>query len=421
MITQLRDVLREAVRRVPALKYALAVAGILGVVGLAGAFHISPSVAGSGAIIILVLMVAMVVFARLMTVRPGKLLAPALVMMWSFLLLAISTAFLLLTCAFFQWPKPLTELQGKSGTGTLSNVVPTNVPDPRVPTLIRAAELQLEARDYDGAWRVISEALGLAPDSKEARKQQVEIALAWLREMRVTRPATFTETVQPLVQCLYSALPQEKGTRAADIHAHIGWANALKWKEGVLGQNIEEEYVEAAKLDPNNPFAHAMWGHWLATQGKPLEEIKGHFNMARKSGREAKFVAYLEIYALGLDRDDLERAREMVRLADEMRRKGVEPGEEARNKIFDIVYAGHGRTHEAEIVAMLPGSEHLATFLWVAKGRDLSEPNAAGYFHARLTEASGDRAAALSLYRSFKVEFSQFKEPIQAGIARCQK
>jgi len=56
-----------------------------------------------------------------------------------------------------------------------------------------------------------------------------------------------------------------------------------------------------------------------------------------------------------------------------------------------------------------------------SRRRDLSEPNAAGYFHARLTEASGDRVGALSLYRSFKTEFSPFEELIQAGIARCQK
>ena len=187
------------------------------------------------------------------------------------------------------------------------------------------------------------------------------------------------------------------------------------------GQKIEEEFAEAVKLDATNPFAHAMWGHWLATQWKPLDEITNHFNLARKSGRAADFVAYLEIYALGWDRDDLERAREMVRLADEMRRKGIEPGGDARNKIFDIVYSGHGREHEAEVVAMLPGTEHLATFLWVVKGRDLSDGGAAGFFHARLTEASGDRAKALSLYRALKAEFSLFEDQIKAGIARCQK
>jgi hypothetical protein len=337
-------ILKDAVKAVPAMKYALAVLGLVAVVAIVSLWRVKYEVAIFGAVIILGLMVPVLVFARLTTVRPGKLVVPALVMMWSFLLLTVATAFLLFTCAFFRWPKPLIELTGKVGNGTGTGVIPTNSADPRVATLIQAAELQLGARDYAGAWKTIGEAVGLAPNSREARNEQVEIALAWVRDMRVTLPATFTETVQPLVQCLYSALPQEKGMRAADIHAHIGWANALKWKEGVRGQKIEEEYAEAVKLDSTNPFAHAMWGHWLATQWKPLEEITNHFNLARQSGRATEFVVYLEIYALGWDRDDLERAREMVRLADEMRRKRIEIAEEARNKIFDTVYVSHAGT-----------------------------------------------------------------------------
>ena len=414
-------ILKDAIKAVPSMKYALAVLGLVAVVAIVTLWRVKYEVAIFGAVIILGLMVPVLVFARLTTVRPGKLVAPALVMMWSFLLLTIATTFLLFTCAFFQWPRPLTELPGKSGSGTITKVVPTNSPDPRVTTLTQAAELQLGARDYAAAWKVIGEAVALAPDSREARNEQVEVALTWVREMRVPKPATFTEAVEPLLRCLYSALPQEQGMRAADIHAHIGWANAWKWKEGVRGQKIEEEYVEAVRLDSTNPFAHAMWGHWLATQGKPLEEITNHFGLARQSGRATEFVMNWEIYALGLDGNDLDRAREMVRVADEMRRQRIETAEEARSKIINTVYVGHGRNHEAEVVAMLPGSEHLATFLWVAKGRDLSEPNVAGYFYARLTEASGDRVRALSLYRSFKTEYSPFKERIQAGIARCQK
>jgi Tfp pilus assembly protein PilF len=402
------------------MKYALAVLGLVAVVAIVSLWRVRYEVAIFGAVIILGLMVPVLVFARLTTVRPGKLVAPALVMMWSFLLLTVATVFLLFTCAFFRWPKPLIELTGNVGSGTSTRAAPTNSPDPKVATLIQAAQLQLGAGDYAGAWKMIGEAVGLAPDSRGARNEQVEIALAWVRDMRVTRPATFTEAVQPLLQCLYSALPQEQGMRAADIHAHIGWANAWKWKEGVRGQKIEEEYVEAVKLDSTNPFAHAMWGHWLATQGKPLEVITNHFGLARQSGRATEFVMNWEIYALGLGDNDLDRAREMIRLADEMRRKRIETAEEARSKIINTVYVGHGRNHEAEVVAMLPGPEHLATFLWVAKGRDLNNSNAAGYFHARLTEASGDRARALSLYRSFKTEYSPFKERIQAGIARCQ-
>jgi hypothetical protein len=409
MIKQLLRILNEAIRQVPAMKYALAVAGILAVVAFVGAFRISPPVAAFGAVIILVLMVAMVVFARLTTVGRRTFLVPAQVMMWSFLLLIIATAFLLLTCAFFQWPKPLDKLTGRGGGGTSNGGDATNSPPARVFTLIQAARLQLAADDYAGAWGAITEAVGLAPDFAEARQEQVEIALAWLRNMRVTLPATFTEAVKPLVECLYQALAQEKGTRAADIHAHVGWANAMKWRETGSKQGIETEYAEAVKLDPTNPYAHAMWGHWLATQWKPLAEITNHFHLAHQSGRAPEFVAYLEIYALGWDNDD------------GWRRARIDPGNEARDKIFAVVYEGHGRKkHTDEVVAMLPATEHLATFLWVAGSRDWSGAGAAGYFHARLTEATGDKTKALTLYRSIK-PYSSYESQIEEGIARCQQ
>jgi hypothetical protein len=300
-------------------------------------------------------------------------------------------------------------------------VVATNTPSARVGALTNAARLQLEAGDYAGAWKMISDAVSHAPDSKEVRNQQVEIALIWLRNMRVTLPVTFTETVQPLLECLYVALAQETGSRAADVHAHIGWANYLKWKDGLSGQKIEEEYAQAVRLDDTNPYARAMWGLWLAMQRKPLVDIRNQFSMARKSGRALDYVVYLQIYALSVNEEDLEHAADMVRLADELRRKGIDPGEEARNKIFDVVYTRHGRKHDSNVVMMLPAAEHLATFLWVAQNRRLNDSGPGAYFHARLTEAAGDQSKALSLYHSINKELSLFKNQIEAGIARCEK
>src|SRR5260221_568853 len=108
-------ILRESIRAVPAMKYALAVAGIMAVVGLVSAFRLSPQTAVFGAVIVLVLMVALVIFARLATTAPSHFLTPVLVMLWSFLALVVATAFLLFSCAFFQWPKAINDLIGTHG------------------------------------------------------------------------------------------------------------------------------------------------------------------------------------------------------------------------------------------------------------------------------------------------------------------
>ena len=112
MISQLLKILRESIKAVPAMKYALAVAGILAVVAMVGAFKISPSMAVFGAVITLVLMVAMVIFARLTTTASRHFFLPVTIMMWAFLVITVATAFLLFTSAFFQWPRGLRELIG---------------------------------------------------------------------------------------------------------------------------------------------------------------------------------------------------------------------------------------------------------------------------------------------------------------------
>src|SRR5262245_59934967 len=100
MIPNLLKIIRESIKAVPAMKYALAVAGILAVVALVGAFKVSPQMAVFGGVVTLVLMVAMVVFARLTTTAPRHFILPVQVMMWAFLIVTVATACLLFTSAF---------------------------------------------------------------------------------------------------------------------------------------------------------------------------------------------------------------------------------------------------------------------------------------------------------------------------------
>src|SRR6266850_1819406 len=102
-------ILKGAIKAVPSMKYALAVLGLMAVVAIVTVWRIQYEVAIVGAVILLGLMVPVLIFAKLTTMKPGRLIIPALVMMWSFLLLTVATAFLLVTCAFFQWPKSVSE------------------------------------------------------------------------------------------------------------------------------------------------------------------------------------------------------------------------------------------------------------------------------------------------------------------------
>jgi hypothetical protein len=106
------NVLQVAVKAVPALRYALGVLGIVSVLAIIKSFEIDYRVATFGALIMLVLMVALVVFAALTKVKSAQIRIAALVMMWCFLIITILSAMLLCTSAFFNYPRPLTQLLG---------------------------------------------------------------------------------------------------------------------------------------------------------------------------------------------------------------------------------------------------------------------------------------------------------------------
>jgi hypothetical protein len=98
------QILREAIRAVPAVKYALGVAGVVAVVSIIKLFGLDLWTAFAGAAVIFVLMIVLVVFARISKFGPTELQLPALVLMWSFLVLMIAATTLLFTSAFWGWP-----------------------------------------------------------------------------------------------------------------------------------------------------------------------------------------------------------------------------------------------------------------------------------------------------------------------------
>jgi len=116
-------ILQDAIQAVPAVKYALGVAGIVAAVAIVTSFGIDLRIAGFGAVITFVLMVALVVFAKISKTPSGDLVVPARVMMWSFLVLLIATAVLLFSSVFFRWPIDLQEWLKPFGKVVISEKV----------------------------------------------------------------------------------------------------------------------------------------------------------------------------------------------------------------------------------------------------------------------------------------------------------
>ena len=136
-------VLREAIRAVPAVKYALGIAGIVSAIAIVtGGFRIDLRIAVFGTVIMLVLMTVLVLFARLSTTPHHALGIAVIVLVWFSLLLTMFTATGLFTSVFFHWPldlrrwllsSPTTSDDHNPGSEPGFNPPPVIPPGPTIP------------------------------------------------------------------------------------------------------------------------------------------------------------------------------------------------------------------------------------------------------------------------------------------------
>jgi hypothetical protein len=180
--------------------------------------------------------------------------------------------------------------------------------------------------------------------------------------------------------------------------------------------NVEEQYARALNADPENPYAHAHWGHWILWQHHSIDEAKPHFERALKSGRAKDYVRSLQLSALK-NRNDFEATIELVRVWNDMRVNNEPLSPQMRESSCSWAYSYFRREMLENFTTILPASEHLATFLWLTEGLDKSLVGT--FWQARLTEATGDRQKALQLYQGIEAEQSVFEDEIQEGIKRC--
>ena len=99
--------LKDAIQAVPAVRYALGVAGVVTVIAILASFRISPRVAVVGFPVILISMTLLVIFAKLASAKPDHFLFPLVVLMWFSIIIMILMVGLIFTGVFFKWPLDL--------------------------------------------------------------------------------------------------------------------------------------------------------------------------------------------------------------------------------------------------------------------------------------------------------------------------
>ena len=166
------------------------------------------------------------------------------------------------------------------------------------------------------------------PNATPAFKRAVEdCAMLRVRKAHITiGQGTFAGLVAPLRPPLEQGLADgAQGQRAADLRAHLGWADYLAWRDQHASEvDPADNFRQALKDDPDNVYAHAMWAHWLLVRGPAqVEEALRHFEAASRDGRDPETVLALEVGAM-VSRENL--APHLLRLLDALRRRPGGPG-----------------------------------------------------------------------------------------------
>ena len=276
----------------------------------------------------------------------------------------------------------------------------------KIDALLSTEAVQVQSHDYPAAWKTLEQATQLMPDSPKVSAAQVPLAMTWLEEAHGNENQKFSDVTEKLEPVLTRAVATSKpGERRADLRAHIGWAYFLASRDGRFDLDPAGPYAAAIAEDQNNPYAQAMWGHWILWQNcEKISDARGHFTSALASHRQGDFVRQFQLAAL-LNCSNEEAALETIRVANAVRGEQGNVDPWSRSHILSLYYFlthSLGTAEASRFINAVPPADHLATFHWLFDKLDPNDSNSLDrtYYLAVLQEAAGQRDDAITGYRS---------------------
>ena len=291
-----------------------------------------------------------------------------------------------------------------------------------VTRMFATARMQTERGEYDAAFKTYQDLLKTDPGNRAAMDQQVDAAMQWIEDFHVVAPeggnaanlaGTRLDAIMPILDAGL-ARTSGKGSRAADILAHLGWAHWLNQKlaEREFGPAAERDLRQALQIDPSNVFAHAMLGNWILQNGGNRKEALTHFRAAVETNKARPFVRQLQLGVLVYP-PDAETRVALIRLANEMRQNNEPIDDRSRTRILTSYDPTVNSSEElTETLSAVPLNDAWATYLWLDPPKtDGSEHDHQrlqhDFIHASILEMQRNREEALSAFESLRIELKQ--------------
>ncbi len=278
--------------------------------------------------------------------------------------------------------------------------------------LVLVGNKQREDLDYASAWESYERVLELDPGNKKALKEQFELAMTWLRDIRVFGEQTLTEVADKLLPVLYRGTVSKTGYKQASVYAHIAWANYLRYKDSMISKKtIEQSFSKAFQIDPENVYTNAMYAFWVhyldytrSGASKGFKDIKKYFDTALQTGEEREFVRRLQLFWL-YESNDKGRGKELIKVINDLRKDSVPVNNYQNILVSGMQKVIYMEEELLEMVTALPSEEVISSLEYLAgKGEDISkrEFQFIEYAIAYTKEIHGDIAGAKFIYEKLK-------------------
>jgi hypothetical protein len=320
-----------------------------------------------------------------------------------------------------------TQYRTAATVATANGEIPASVKG-TIDTLLAEASAQHRRSQSVEALATLARAREMAPASDAVRQMQEDVAMDWIRNVRVeSGTSSFGAAIKPAVAVVDASLPSATGARRADLLAHSGWAAFLMWRDGNRKLNPAEWYSEALSVDPGNPYANAMLAHWILFQSEDIPRAVKLFDTAVQAQRASDAVRMLQWAAYG-NRRTPEAQVQLVRLADSMRRGNEKLSMAQAQSLWGQYYFATlpSREHERKVLLeALPPDDHISTLGWAFEdyaANDESRRRTIRYYVALLHARAGRLDQAVGELRSLDAEMAKdtgtLRDAVQVALRR---
>jgi len=277
--------------------------------------------------------------------------------------------------------------------------------------LLASEAVQLRSSDYESAWNTLGQAATIDSNSARVQQAQEDVAMQWLDNIRISGYQTFASITEKLEPVLTRGVASAKSPqRQADLMAHLGWSYFLRSRELPSSPDPEPSYRDALLKDPANPYAHAMWGHWILWNHQSLAKASEHFAAALATPRAdlRPYIRSMQLSALN-NEDTPEAVAETIRVANDIRKEHGNLDPPWPHDLLNLYWQQMVPPYELKtaFLSAVPPLDHLDTFDWLLQraGPDDPDPLSHAYIRSALLEAAGRRDEALAGYRSLQARF----------------